>query len=121
MGTISKEILSGSTLGAPISIGETGSPGDIIHTTGISSTVIDEVWIYATNVALVQRDLTIEHGGTGSADYEIKLGIPPRSGLSIVLPGLVLSGDGFTGSSIRAYSDSPGSINIVGYVNRITP
>jgi hypothetical protein len=120
MGTISKEILSGSVQGHPISIGATGSPGDLIHTTGVSSAIIDEVWIYATNVSNLQRDLTIEYGGT-SLSYEIPLAVPAKSGLSIVLPGLVLSGDGATGSSIRAYSNSAGSINVVGYVNRITP
>jgi hypothetical protein len=120
MGTISKEILSGSTFGTPISIGATGSPGDIIHITGISSTDIDEVWLYATNLDSDVQPLTIEYGGTSSTN-EITVGIPPNSGLSIILPGLVLTGDGSTGSEISAYSLNPNIINVLGYINRITP
>ena len=49
MGTISKEILSGSTNGKPIQVSATSSLGDTIHTTLASASVIDEIWLYAQN------------------------------------------------------------------------
>ena len=42
-----------------------------------------------------------------------------KSGLSILLPGLVLTGDGSVGRNIRAFAGTTNVINIVGYVNRI--
>lgn len=120
MGSISKLKLSGSTVGNPIQVVATSTPGTTIHSTLTSATTIDEVWLYATNSDTVQVNLTIEYGGTGTAN-EIKLGIPAGSGLSIVLPGLVLSGDGTVASVIRAYASTTNKINIVGYVNRMIP
>lgn len=120
MGTISKLILSGSVQGRPIQITATGSTGDVIHTTATGSTVVDEVWLYATNNDVLQRNLTVEYGVTGSA-AEISVAVPAKSGLSIVAPGLVLTGDGSTGSTITAYASATASISLVGYVNRITP
>jgi len=120
MGTISKEILSGSSNGKPILVSQTGSIGTLIHTTPTSSTIIDEIWLYASNTSSTQKNLTLEYGITGSTS-EIILGIDPRTGLSIVLPGTILSGDGTSGSSLTAYASDTGSINVIGYVNRIIP
>lgn len=120
MGTISKEILSASSNGKPIQITTTGSTGTTIHTTLSSSTIIDEVWLYATNSATTQTNLTIEYGDVGVAN-EIQIGIPSRSGLSIVLAGTVLKEDGSSGSVIRGFASVANAINIVGYVNRLNP
>jgi hypothetical protein len=120
MGTISKLILSGSAQGRPIQITATGSTGTTIHTTATASTTVDEVWLYATNNDVVQRNLTVEYGATGSAS-EISVGVPAKSGLSIVLAGTVLTGNGSTGSTITAYASATASISLIGYVNRITP
>jgi hypothetical protein len=120
MGTISKQILSGSSYGKPIPVVTTGTLGTTIHTTGTSSIIIDEVWLYANNIDTVQVNLTIEYGAAGTGN-EIKVGIPAGSGLSICLPGVVLTGDGSTGSVVTAYASSANKINIVGYVNRINP
>jgi len=116
MSTIDKLILSGSTQGQPISVAATGTPGTTIHTTGISTTVIDEIWLYATNNDTVLRNLTVEYGSGN-----IQLVIPPQAGLSIVLTGLVLTGTGAAGNVVRAFASAANQIRIVGYVNRITP
>lgn len=116
MSTIDKVILSGSTQGQPIAVAATGTPGTTIHTTGTSATIIDEIWLYATNNDSVSRNLTVEYGSGN-----IQLGIPARSGLSLVLTGLVLRGDGSTGVTVAAFASAANQINIVGYVNRITP
>jgi len=120
MGTISKEILSGSPQGKPIQLTATGSIGTTIHTTLTSSTIIDEVWLYATNNSGSSVPLTVEYGATGSA-YEISTDIPTKSGLSLILAGTILTGDGSTGSTITAYASSSNAVSLIGYVNRITP
>jgi len=116
MGNIQKVILSGSIQGQPIDISATGSTGTTIHTTGISNTIIDEIWLYATNIDTVTRNLTIEYGSGN-----IILAIPARSGLSLVLTGLVLQGDGSSGVTVAAFASAASQISIIGYVNRITP
>lgn len=120
MATISKLTLSGSLYGRPIQINATESLGTAIHTTQTSSAIIDEVWLYATNNDIVTRTLTVEYGQTGSAN-EINVGVPSKSGLTIALAGTTLTGTGTSGSLISAYASATGSINVVGYINRITP
>ena len=116
MSTIDKVILSGSTQGQPISVAATSTPGTTIHTTGVSATIIDEIWLYATNNDTVSRNLTIEYGSGN-----IELAIPAKSGLSLVVTGLVLTGSGVAGTVVRAFASAANQIRIVGYVNRITP
>ena len=116
MATITKHILSGSTYGQPISVAATGTPGTTIHTTGTSATIIDEIWLYATNNNTSAINLTIEYGSG-----DISLSIPSKSGLSIVLSGLVLTGSGSAGTAVKAFASSANQIEVSGYVNRITP
>lgn len=120
MATYTKVLLSGSTGGQPIKVAATSSAGTLIHTTGTSSTNIDEIWLYCNNTSASAVNLTIEYGGTTSPDNQILVSIPSGSGLSILVPGLVLTGDGSTGRSVRAFAGSANVINIVGYVNRIS-
>jgi hypothetical protein len=122
MATFSKVLLSGGSQGKAIKISAntSGSVGTTIHTTGISSTAIDEVWLYATNSSASNVVLTIQWGGTTVVDNEIKLTIPPNSGLTLVIPGLILTGTGSAGNVIAAYASSINAITISGYVNRIS-
>ena len=120
MATFTKELLSGSTGGRPIKVVQTATAGTTIHATGTSSSIIDEVWLYANNTSASSVDLTIEYGGTSNPDDLIIVSIPAKSGLSIVAPGLILTGDGAAARTIRAFASSANVINIVGYVNRIS-
>lgn len=120
MGSIAKLPLSGSTQGKPIAVAATGTPGTTVHTTGTSATVVDEVWVYATNIDTVSRNLTIEYGGTGAAQ-RIEVAIPAKSGLSLVLTGLIMTGTGSSGNTITSFASAANVINLIGYVNRITP
>jgi hypothetical protein len=120
MATFTKILLSGSTGGRPIKVAASGTPGTTIHTTQASSGVIDEVWLYATNTSSASVNLTIELGGTSDPDDRIIVGIPSKSGLSLILPGCILTGDGSSGRTIRAFGGSANNINLVGYVNRIS-
>jgi hypothetical protein len=122
MATFAKVVLSGGSQGKAIKVAATtsGSAGTTIHTTGTSSTAIDEVWLYATNSSSVNVVLTIQWGGVTAVDNETKLTIPPNSGLTLVIPGLILTGTGSAGNVISAYAATTNVITISGYVNRIT-
>jgi hypothetical protein len=117
---ISKEKLSGSTGGMPIKVVATATTGTTIHATGTSASVIDEVWLYATNTSSASVNLTIEFGNTTAPDGNIILAIPSKSGLSICVTGLILIGTGAAARTITAFASSANVINVMGYVNRIS-
>lgn len=119
MATYTKEKLSGSTTGAAIKIAATSSTGTTIHATGTSATVIDEVWLFAYNSSASAVPLTIQYGGTATPDNDIKISIPSQSGLTLIVPGLILSGTGSAASTIYAYAGTTNVITISGYVNRV--
>ena len=119
MATYSKVILSGSTQGKGIKVVATASTGTTIHTTGTSSSAIDEVWLYAYNSDTVARLLTIQFGGTTSPDNDIKVSLPSQAGHILVLAGCVLTGTGSAGNTVAAYADAANVVTITGYVNRV--
>jgi hypothetical protein len=119
MATYSKVLLSGSTQGKAIKVAATASTGTTIHATGTSSSTIDEVWLYAYNSDTATRLLTIQFGGTTAVDNDIKVSIPSQSGLTLVVPGLVLTGTGAAANTVYAYADAANVVTITGYVNRI--
>jgi len=122
MATFTKVLLSGSSQGKAIKIAATtsGSNGTTLHATGTSSSVIDELWLYAYNSSSSAVVLTIQWGGITAVDNEYKLSIPATSGLTLVVPGLILTGDGTTATTTRAYAGTTNVITISGYVNRIS-
>ena len=121
MATFTKLTLSGSTQGRAIKIAATtsGSAGTTIHTTGSSSSVLDELWLFAANTSSSPVVLTIQWGGTTAVDNEIPLTIPPRSGLTLVVPGLPITGTGSAGNTVAAYAGTANVITVSGYVHRI--
>jgi hypothetical protein len=120
MATFTKLHLSGSTGGRPIKVAQTATAGTTIHTTGTSSSNLDEIWLYANNTDTTDRKLTIEYGGVSSPDDLIEITIPAEAGLVLVIPGLLLSGDGSSARLVRAFAATANVINITGYVNRIS-
>ena len=119
MANFTKVNLSGSTQGRQIKVVATASSGTTIHATGTSSSIIDEVWLYAYNSSSSSVVLTIQYGNTSTPDDDIKLTIPATSGLTLVVPGLILTGTGAAANTIRAYAGTTNVIMISGYVNRI--
>ena len=119
MATFSKLHLSGSTGGQPVLIAATTTPGTTVHTTGTFATAIDEVWLYAHNTSSSAVTLTVEYGGTTNPNNRIILSIPAQAGLTLVLPGLTLSGDGSAGRVVRAFAGTTNVITVSGYVNRV--
>jgi len=120
MATYSKQILSGSTQGKAIKVVATASTGTTIHATGTSETTEDEIWLYAYNSSSASVLLTIQFGGTAAVDNDIKLSIPATSGLTLVTPGLILTGTGSVANTVYAYAGTANVITISGYVNRIS-
>jgi len=120
MATFSKVLLSGSTQGKAIKVAATASTGTTIHATGTSSSIIDEVWLYAYNSSASAVTLTVQFGGTTSVDNDIKLTIPATAGLTLVVPGLTLTGTGSAANTVYAYAATTNVITISGYVNRIS-
>lgn len=119
MATYSKVLLSGSTQGKAIKVAATASVGTTIHATGISATTLDEVWLYAYNSLASSVVLTVQFGGTTAVDNDIKLTIPATSGLTLVVPGLTLTGTGSVANTVAAFAGTTNVITISGYVNRI--
>ena len=122
MATYSKVLLSGSTEGKAIKVAATtsGSAGTTIHATGVSSTIIDEVWLYAYNSSGSAVVFTVQWGGVTAVDNEIKISIPATSGLTLVVPGLILTGTGSAANTVAAYAATTNVITVSGYVNRIS-
>jgi hypothetical protein len=120
MATFSKVKLSGSTNGRGIKVAATATAGTTIHATGTSSSILDEIWLYAYNSDSAAIVLTIEFGGVSAPDDNIKLSIPATSGLTLVVPGLILSGTGSAASTVAAFAATADKIVITGYVNRIS-
>jgi len=97
-----------------------------IHTSSSTATTIDEVWLYATNTATTAVQLTIFYGSTatgGNTYAPIVQTIPALSGLTLVIPGLILTNGAVTVSAyataLSTTSNAASVINISGYVNRI--
>lgn len=116
MATFNKVKLSGSTAGKQIKVAATSTPGTTIHTAGSGTTNWDEVWIYVTNNHTAAVALTIEWGGTASPDDLIQMSIPSKTGLYLIIPGLILNDS----SVIKAFAATTNVLNISGWVNRIT-
>ena len=119
MATFSKQFLSGSTGGQPVLVAQTATAGTLIHTTGTSSSIFDEIWLYAQNDHTADILLTIEFGGVTSPNNLIRQTVTTRSGLMLVIPGLILAGDGTSGRNVRAFAAVAAQVHISGYVNRI--
>ena len=116
MATFTKNKLSGSTNGKQIKVVATATAGTLIHTAVSGTTNWDEVWIYAENNHTSAADLTIEFGGVASPDDLIIMSIPSKSGLYLIVPGLILQ----NGLAVRAFASVANVISISGFVNSIT-
>ncbi len=112
----SKLKLSGSTAGKAIKVAATSTPGTTIHAAVTGTSDFDDVWIYCTNNHTAAVVLTIEWGGTASPDDLIQMSIPSKTGLYLIVPGLILNDS----SVIKAFAGTTNVLSISGWVNRIT-
>lgn len=118
MAVVKKRKLSGSTDGKPIKVAATATTGTTIHTAvaGTTAGTFDEIWLYAFNSDTISRILTIEFGGTTAPDQNIVLTLASKSGLQLVVPGLILQ----NGLVVTAFADAANVITLSGFVNTVT-
>jgi hypothetical protein len=114
--TVSRIPLSGSTNGRGIKVGATTSEGTTIHTAVTGTTDEDVITLYAYNSSASAVTLTVQWGGVTSVDDDIKLSIPSLSGLTLVVPDLVLRNS----LIVKAYAGTTNVITIHGFANRVT-
>ena len=114
--TVSRIPLSGSTHGRGIKVAATSSAGTDIHTATSSTTDCDVITLYAYNSSASAVNLTLQWGGTTSVDDDIKLSIPATSGLTLLVPDLVLRNS----LIVKAYAGTADVITIHGFANRVT-
>lgn len=120
MATYSKQLLSGSSQGQPITVVQTASTGTTIHATGTSSSTIDEVWLYANNTSTSPVLLTVQFGGTSSPQNSKPITLAPQAGDVLIVAGLPLTGDGTNAKTVYAFAATASVVTISGYVNRIS-
>jgi len=117
MATYSKHLLSGSTNGKNISVtGANTGAAVTVHTATSGTSNLDEIWLYAANTSAAASVLTIEFGGTTDQDDQIQLELAADSGMTLIIPGLLLQNS----LVVKAFAADANVININGYVNRIT-
>lgn len=121
MADITKELFSGSSGGRGIKIGATVSPGTLVHATGTSATIKDEVWLALQNNDTSEREAIIQWGDVTSVDDDVRVTIPSRVGLIVAIPGHCLSGTGAAARNVRVYCATTNVLVAHGFVNRITP
>jgi hypothetical protein len=113
----SRQLLSGSTNGKEIPVVATSTPGTTLHTALAGTSGFDEIYAWVSNVTAAPVTLTIEWGGTGTANQMTQAySIPANSGPVQVLFGQVLQNSLVVG----AFASSANALNVSGYVNRIS-
>ena len=117
MSTFIKKKLSGSTDGRGIKVVQTGTLGTTIHTavSGTADNNFDEIWLFAYNSHTGAVVLTIEFGGVSVPDDNVVLTLTSKSGLLLVVPGLILQ----NGCVVTAFADIGNVVVITGFVNNI--
>jgi hypothetical protein len=120
MAAFSKVLLSDSTQGRGIKVVATSTAGTAIHSTGTSSSIQDELWLYAFNSHTADVLLTVEFGNATAPDSNITITIKFDEGLFLVVPGLILTGSGSAAATVKAFAATANVVTITGYVNRIT-
>lgn len=113
MATFSKVKFSESTDGLPVKVVQTATAGTLVHTA--HATALDEVWLYAYNGHSADVVLTVEFGGATVPDQNIVLTVSTKSGLVLVVPGLLLTNS----KTIKAFAATANVITLSGYINRI--
>ena len=114
---ISRRLLSTSTGGLPITL--SASSVTVVHTTGISASIFDAAYIYASNSSTSNTEIRLYFGiGASLGSNDAFFSIPALTTIQIC-NGQILSGDNSSAKSISVYTISS-SIRIFGYINRIS-
>jgi hypothetical protein len=114
-----KQNLSGAPAGnRGIKVVAVATPGTTIHTavTGTNLGSYDEIWIWAYNGHTADVDLTIEFGGATVPDDNIKVSVPYKQGLFLIVPGLVLQ----NALIVKAFASVANVVALQGFINRMS-
>lgn len=114
MATFTKVLLSESTNGKQITLNANSSTPTLIHTAVASTSTLDEVWLYVSNIHTSDVVLTLEWGAATTADQMI-VTVPSKSGRYLVVDGKLLQNS----LEIKGYGSVTSVLNVDGYVNRI--
>jgi hypothetical protein len=110
MAVFSKDFLSTSTNGKPITVTAISlGTAQLIHE--VPSNSKDELWLYAYNSNDTDYPITITIDGTNYTE----LSVPSKSGVVLICPGQLLN----TGMQVKAFSSITSAIYLSGWVNRI--
>jgi len=114
-----KEKLSDATDGRGILITQVATAGDAIHTAvvGTAGDTWDEIFLQACNIDTVDRLLTIEYGGVSAPTDTIIVNVPFKSGLIVVVDGLILRNT----LLVKAFAAAANVIIVHGYIHQIRP
>ena len=115
MSTFTKKKLSGSVDGRGIKVVKTGTPGTAVHAAVAGTTDFDEVWLFAYNGGTANVVLTVEFGGATVPDDNIIITLVYKTGLQLIVPGLVLQNE----CVVKAFASVADVVVITGFVNRI--
>lgn len=115
MATYTKTLLSGGVNGKPIKVVATATLGTTIHIAVAGTASLDEIWLWAFNSDTKDNLLTIEFGGATAPDQNIVVNIPFKSGLVLVVPGLLLQ----NALVVTAFAATANVVTLSGFVNRI--
>lgn len=110
-------------INAPICAYDGANPGISvpIHITGTSSTVLDEVWIWAWSQSGLDMTLDFEIAGVGGFQSNHLVATNGINTPQLIIPGLIIAGTGSAGTSIRVTDQAiSGAVYVMGYVNRIS-
>ena len=121
MATFTKGLLSGTSAddgqAFPLTTSLTA-----VHTSPSVATSHDEIWIYASNASAADVVLQIGWGGSPDTldDRRIVQTITSKTGIVLVIPGLILKGNASAALEIEVKAATTNAINLTGYVNHIT-
>lgn len=117
MATYSRQLLSGSTNGKPVSITATATAGTTIHTAIAGTSAFDEIYAWLTNTDVAARTVTIEFGAAGAVAAHLvdTLSLPANSPPIPIITGQVLQNSLVCG----IFASVTAVVNATGYVNRI--
>lgn len=118
---VAKIPFSGSTQYKGVKVAATATAGTTIHTTGVSASVFDEIYLYLYNGHTADVQVTIEFGGATVPDNTIVLTVPFKSGLVRAIEGTPLVGNGTVGLTMAIFAATANVIVAYGHVNRVTP
>lgn len=114
MAQYTKQLLSASSAGKQIVVGNGTVPGNTLHVASSVLTDKDEIWLYCTNsTGTAAIPVTLCWGGTTSQD-QITTNVYPGAGRQAITDGKLLT----NGLTVSAFST--GTVSFDGFVNRIS-